>query len=328
MTAITWDDATCVAIAERMSKGELLRDIARDYGVTKSTARGRMERYRDRTGAKPVTKSTPTVAPAMPRSEAVTLQGYELPKSLAEPWKRIDLQARRIGVLSDIHLPYHDVPAINAAVAHCRSFACDTILLNGDILDFYQGSRFTRIPTKARIARELEIGKQFLGWLRSQFPQSQVVYKIGNHEERWQTYLAERAPDVFEIVSNAWHEVIGAKEFGVQIVGDHTRIYAGKLLVLHGHELGKGGGTVAPARSLGLRAMESILTGHYHKTDEHTMRTLEDRIIATRTAGCLCDMTPEYARVNRWDHGFATIEIESGGDYHLQLKRIVQGRVL
>ncbi len=264
----------------------------------------------------------------LPISHTVSLIAPDFPKSEAKEWPTHHLQGRTIGVLSDIHIPYHDETAVVTAVDHLALRGIDTLLLNGDVVDFYQGSRFTRFPTKSGIKKELDMAKQFLGWLRGKFPDIEIVWKLGNHEERWYSYIAERAPEVFEICSNVWFDVVGAKDYGVTMIGDQAKIYAGKLLILHGHELGRGTATpVNPARTLGLRALESGLIGHFHRTSENSMHTISGNSIVTASTGCLCYLHPDYARVNQWDHGFAVVTVETGGLYTRELKKIVNGRV-
>ena len=51
-------------------------------------------------------------------------------------------------------------------------------------------------------------------------------------------------------------------------------------------------------------------------------------MITTWSTGCLCDLTPEYARLNRWNHGAAHVEISNGGDFHVTNFRIREGQLL
>lgn len=53
---------------------------------------------------------------------------------------------RKALILSDVHLPYHDLDALVAAVEHGIKKGIDSIYLNGDILDCYQISRFIKDP--------------------------------------------------------------------------------------------------------------------------------------------------------------------------------------
>jgi predicted phosphodiesterase len=233
-------------------------------------------------------------------------------------------------VASDFHLPYHNSAAVEACLAFGDKFNPDAILLNGDVFDCYQISRFDRDPDKPKIRHELECGKQFFGHLRARFPDAQLVFKLGNHDERFEKYLMLNAPELFDVpeIRFAWHLAAGLPANDVTVVGDQRPVMLGKLTTMHGHEKGRGiSSPVNPARGAFLRLLTSVLEGHGHRTSEHTERTFDGRIIACRTTGCLCGLWPEYARANKWDHSFATVEVEASGDYHLQLHRIIEGQV-
>ena len=51
-------------------------------------------------------------------------------------------------VISDIHFPYQDDKAIKAALDFIKTNPVDTIILNGDILDFYDVSSFDKDPDR------------------------------------------------------------------------------------------------------------------------------------------------------------------------------------
>src|SRR6056297_3044228 len=55
-----------------------------------------------------------------------------------EPWQAYELKARRVLVLSDIHMPYHDKRALELAIEEGKKHKVDAILINGDLLDMYQ----------------------------------------------------------------------------------------------------------------------------------------------------------------------------------------------
>jgi hypothetical protein len=40
------------------------------------------------------------------------------------------------------------------------------------------------------------------------------------------------------------------------------------------------------------------------------------------STGCLCDLTPDYSRVNRWNHGFAVVEVDEAGSFNVDNLRI------
>jgi predicted phosphodiesterase len=161
-------------------------------------------------------------------------------------------------VLSDTHIPYHDKRAIELAVAEGRRRSVVGVLLNGDILDFYQISRFSRDPSRPRVKSEIEKGRQFIAWLRSQFPRAMIVFKEGNHDERLRTYLADRAPELFDLDDLELSRLLRASDAGVEWVGDRRVVMLGKLPVIHGHEY-QGSGGVMPSRWLFIRSWSSAL---------------------------------------------------------------------
>jgi predicted phosphodiesterase len=253
-----------------------------------------------------------------------------LPKSEAKPWEPFVLDARRVLVLSDLHIPYHDEQAIEAALGYGDHFKPDAVLLNGDVFDFYQISRFDKDPTKPKIKHELKCGEQFFAHLRARYPDAQLVFKLGNHDERMDHYLQHRAAELFDIEEYrfAWHTAVGLAAYEITVVSDQRRVMLGKLTALHGHEKGKGiSSPVNPARGSFLRMLINSLEGHGHRTSEHNERRANGENICCRTTGCLCGLWPDYAKVNKWDLGFATVEVDKDGGFECELKRIIEGRV-
>src|SRR5574343_300047 len=71
---------------------------------------------------------------------------------------------------------------------------------------------------------------------------------------------------------------------------------AGKLPILHGHEVRRMAMAVNPARGLFMRLKSWGMCGHCHKTSEHTERDIRGTILTTWSVGCLCDLSPVYRR--------------------------------
>lgn len=252
-----------------------------------------------------------------------------LPASLAEPWEPFRIGAGRLLVLSDVHVPYHDPAALEAALAHGDGFRPTVVLLNGDAVDFHAISRFASNPEDRDFAGEVAAIRALLAHLRSRYPSARIVYKLGNHEERWWTYLWGKAPELLGCSFATIETVFDAAKYRVEVVQDGRIVMAGKLPILHGHEWRGGISTpVNPARGAFLKAISCVMQGHLHRSSEHSETTLECRLISTWSTGCLCDLRPAYARINRWNHGFATIDVDNGGEYTVANRRILDGRVL
>ena len=258
-------------------------------------------------------------------------KGYvvPLPESRAKPWEPHNLSAKRTLILSDVHVPFHDTEALSGALDWGAKWKPDCILLNGDTADFYTISRYESDPRQRDLAGEVRAVRTFLAHLRSRFRNARIVYKLGNHDERWMAYLYRKAPELLGLDIADFTSIIEADKHGVEIVQDQRIIQLGKLSILHGHELPKGmPNPVNPARGVFLRAIDIALIGHQHRTSEHTETTMMGRTITCWSTGCLCELHPEYARINRWNHGFAAVECAADGMFRVQNLRMRHGEVL
>jgi hypothetical protein len=52
-----------------------------------------------------------------------------------------------------------------------------------------------------------------------------------------------------------------------------------------------------------------------------------DNIVACWTVGCLCELHPEYRPMNNWNNGFAIIEQLGEGEFLVDNKRVINGKV-
>jgi len=252
-----------------------------------------------------------------------------MPKTLSRSRKPIVLEgALKVLILSDIHIPYHDEAAVAAAIAHGKKKKPDVIILNGDIGDFYGVSRHDKDPRRS-LADELDAIRQFLFYLRKQFPSARILYKIGNHEARMEMFLVKNAPVLLGVSDFELPVLLKFDELNIELVPSLTLIRLGSLPIYHGHELPQGmSSPVNPARGIWMRVQESLICGHWHRTSEHTESTgLNKKLSSCWSTGCLCDLTPDYAIVNRWNHGFAWVETQADGNYEVTNHKIINGRV-
>jgi predicted phosphodiesterase len=251
-------------------------------------------------------------------------QGVEMPKSVAEPWLPCVLDVEGlVGILSDVHIPYHSERALEAAVGHLRGAGIAALLINGDLCDFYSISRWTKNPAKRNFAGELKACRQTIEWLRDQFPEIPIVFKAGNHEERWDHWIWQHAPEISEENEMSLPTWLKLEKHGVEYVTDQRPVMLGKLPVCHGHELPKGlAAPVNVARGAFLRTLSTVLVGHSHRTSGHAETDMWHDEIFCWSTGCLCDMNPEYARVNKWNWGFATVEVAKDGNFNVENYRI------
>ena len=254
---------------------------------------------------------------------------YKLPKSDETIYEPYIIKGKRILVLSDIHIPYHSVSAITAAFNWAKDKKVDTVLLNGDTIDSHQLSRFVRDPKKRHFGEELSAFKDFIQVLKDTFPKAQIIFKEGNHEERYNSFLYAKARELSGVEEFELQNIILSRARGVEYVAEKRVMKAGDLNIIHGHEFI--GGTFSPvniARGLFLKAKVSCMQGHNHQTSEHTETDMNGRITTTWSIGCLSELHPDYMPLNRWNHGFAFIEVDKDGSFQVQNKRIHKGEVL
>jgi len=232
-------------------------------------------------------------------------------------------------VLSDIHFPHHAEDELLIALEHGYKSGCDSLYLNGDILDCHTISRFLKDGGAPTFNEEREMFWQFIEYVQSNW-QVPIFYKQGNHEERWSHYLARQVPELFDVVDLKFETVMQFEKYGIEHIQGRQKTQMGKLIVIHGHEFGESVfSPVNPARGLFLRAKSSVLAGHNHQTSEHHENNLKGDSLACFSTGCLCQLNPNYRpfAFTKWNHGFAEIKIDTDGSFEVDNYRIIDGKV-
>lgn len=252
---------------------------------------------------------------------------FQLPESHAESYDPVPIQQSKVLILSDIHIPYHDLSALTAAIDYGVKNSANTILLNGDLVDMFWQSKYQKDPRKRSTKEEFEAAREFLKTLRNIFPEARIIFKEGNHDERWEKWLYVKAPELFDDSEFTMESRLKLGELRIEIVKDKLPIKIGKLTVLHGHEL-QGSGGVNPARATFLKTMASVLIGHCHRTSTHTEPIFMGDVTVTNSSGCLSGLYPDFARINKWNHGFTFVEHDiPSGEYRLHNLKIINGKV-
>lgn len=253
---------------------------------------------------------------------------FELPESFASDYTPYQISQSKVLIISDLHFPYQDNNAIRKAINYGKEQKVNCILINGDLFDFAGISRHEKDWRQRTVAQEFESVRIFLSSLRKHFPKSKIVYKLGNHDERWEKWLFLKAPEIFDDPEFKLETRLKLGELKIDIVKDKLPIKIGKLTVLHGHEGAGGSGGVNPARSMFNKTLNSVMVGHYHKTSLHSESRMDGEIIGVHSTGCLCDLHPHYMNINKWNHGFAYVEHNiKTGEYTVHNKIIVNGKV-
>lgn len=255
---------------------------------------------------------------------------YGLPDSDEDIWEPFLLPkaCTRILLLSDIHVPYHNIESVTKAIEYGKEKKVNAIVFNGDTIDFYALSRYEKDPRKRRFSDEMDLTRQLLNVFRKEFDGVPFYFKLGNHEERYEAYLRTKAPELLGTAEFTLDTLLKFGELGCTLIQDKRIIKAGKLNILHGHEFGNSTfSPVNPARGFYMRAKASVICGHNHQSSEHSENNLEGKVVTTWSTGCLCEMHPQYMPINKWNHGFAYVEVFEDGGFEVENLKIIKGKI-
>ena len=261
------------------------------------------------------------------KTESRPYNPYNLPQSYQE--KREPLACNNILLISDLHIPYHDIDAITIALSYGKEHKVNTIFINGDLIDNSQVSRFEKDMKKRSVKQEFDATKEFLVQLRNLFPVASIYWLKGNHCIRWEKFLEQKVREIWDDSYFHLEERLQLNEQKIQILDDTVLVKAGKLSITHGHHIFKGIFVpVSPARGAFLRAKQSVIVGHLHRASFHPETDLDGNVIGCWSTGCLCELRPAYSPlVSNSQHGFAHILVESSGDFTVRNYQIINGKL-
>lgn len=339
-----------------MSKSQLCREYRTKYGVempTKTLARimykehpllfanleDAMSRLRTIEGKSGGKKRKYTANKEMFLEGERPKNPYALPKSEEKEYLPYVIEGpQRIAALFDVHAPYHSIEALTAALDFLSDKDITTLLIGGDFFDFYGMSRYAKDPDKRNTAEEIKIGVELLKTIFDELKPEKVVFKYGNHDERFEHYIWQKFAEIpqltdFEEMKQINLETILrnrlGKDFPIDFVTDKRIIKAGNLNIVHGHEFPSGiTSPVNIARGLYLRAKANTICGHSHKSSEHSETDINGKMITTWSVGSLCELHPLYMPINSWNHGVALITLDESGIVDVQNKRIKNGKIV
>lgn len=222
-------------------------------------------------------------------------QVVELPKSRT-----------RIGIIADIHIPYHHMPTINKSIQYWKEKEVNTIIFNGDCSDCEAISKYDK-KQAASLNYELDVLYEVLSLYRDEFPDTKMYYKIGNHEDRFERMFHRKNPEIANAGDYGFAEIASLNDFKVQVIASEDCMVVQGFHIYHGHEF-KGGSAVYPAKGLFNKTFGSknLIIGHLHVTDSFSRPGSKE----VHVMGCACMIPPKYdpSSIFRWNNGFGYLE--------------------
>lgn len=256
---------------------------------------------------------------------------YNLPESYQEKREPYILpkQCNNILLISDLHIPYHDIDAVTIALEYGVENKVNTIFIAGDLIDLHKISKFQSDPKKRSIKQEFDATKQFLRVLRQLFPTQEIYWLKGNHCSRMEKYLLQKAQEIWDDPYFHLEERLRLNEERVHLLDDRVLVKAGKLAITHGHHVFKGIFTpVSPARGAYMRAKQNVIVGHLHRPSYHPEVDMEGKVVAGWSLGCLCELKPDYSPlISNSQHGFAHVIVDKDGGFTVKNFSIINGKL-
>lgn len=235
---------------------------------------------------------------------------------------------RKLLLMPDLHAPYQDRRAFACFRKVVKGWRPDIFIGLGDFGDCNAISTHPKDPKRLlpfgmevqgiRAARrQLEEALEFAGT-----PDWRMLQ--GNHDTRIDRYVAAKAPELVDLVSD-WTEAYGLDErWNVTPYKESLQI--GHLRMTH--DVGRAG--VNAARQSLLDVGESLVFGHTHRGQIIYQGTVSGRKLVGVTSGWLGD--PEAIDYRHRDqirrdsiHGFTAVYMKADGLFWLNFVPIIDG---
>jgi UDP-2,3-diacylglucosamine pyrophosphatase LpxH len=197
--------------------------------------------------------------------------------------------------ISDVHIPYEDKKALTLAFDIIKDYKLnsnDTIILGGDLLDYYPLSSFNPDLHNSSIDIELFEGQQFLNKLRKIAPKCNIVFFEGNHEQRMQKKIMSHCSALAPFLKNKLtiKELLEFRKFDIR---ERKTPYTKnkKLYYMHGHEKR---GFITPKHIAHVHlnyTNRNIIVGHHHRFDMFITTQMDGSLLGGWCNGCLCDLS-------------------------------------
>ena len=219
-------------------------------------------------------------------------------------------------VANDFHIPYEDKKVIKLWFEFLEDFKPDTVVINGDLLDCWELSRFDKDPRRGiKFKEEIQKGEEFFAKLRETLPKAHIVYIFGNHEFRLQHYIIKNAAALIYFNEISIEDFMHLKEYGVEVVNSGLKesyYKYGNLYISHFNKVSKHAGYTA--KTLVDDKGVSVMQAHTHRFGLSIRRHLNDEYLGGWENGCMCDLSPSYILSPNWCHGFSVVYKEKKDD--------------
>ncbi|MEV6638068.1 hypothetical protein AB0M54_45835 [Actinoplanes sp. NPDC051470] len=226
---------------------------------------------------------------------------------------------RRIVVLSDLQIPYHDKKAVAAFLRFLTAYQPDELASVGDEVDFPQISRWNRGMEgeyRGDLQTHVNAGVMFFEQVRNVYSGPVRVMR-SNHMDRPLRYVRQYAPGLLGLKALTVPSLLEFERLNV-IYHEQPYELAPGWLLAHGDEAG--GSTPVPggvAMRLARKWGKSVVCGHTHKFgmqhDHSTVNGKVTRPLFGMEVGNFMDFKAAHylkAGSANWQQGFGILYVD------------------
>lgn len=112
------------------------------------------------------------------------------------------MEVKKAVVLNDQHIPFQDKITNQLVFEFIKDFKPDIVDILGDLVDFWQLSKFDKDPIRANTLQEdIDKTHQYLKELRKLCPKAEIELHAGNHLGRLRKYIWRQAQELATLKS-------------------------------------------------------------------------------------------------------------------------------
>lgn len=231
----------------------------------------------------------------------------------------------RTMVANDFHIPWHCERNVELVLDIFEDLNLDRLILNGDILDFYNinmhGPKHPDI--QKTLQDELDAGREFFHNLRKRFPKKHIVFNAGNHLFRLDRFILANAKPFWNILTA--DKYLNLKELNIEYYpyNNKYRIEKTNCFVQHSPP---SYGINGAMTSLKKKLDQTYIYGCTHRVQHACLTSASGQIYSAYFNGWLgsTNATKEHEQIysytkghENWQSAFCIVTVKNQKQFHV-----------
>jgi hypothetical protein len=237
-----------------------------------------------------------------------------------------EVPIKKVLCYGDVHRPFQD-PDANWLMwkVVMQTIRPQMIVNMGDELDFPEISYFRKEkPSENAIVETIYGTRNHFSWLRETFPDAEIWWLPGNHDQRWSNFLIDKAPEITVLPDVHLEHILELDEQNIKWKERKPKgvsLNLGHISVGHWNQVSKHSGYTA--KLLVEKMLHSCVQAHTHRLGAHYHTGVDTELVGFEN-GCLCRLDPHYEENPNWQQGFSVINITPEGYFKVENIEIVR----